>query len=103
MIVKMIQTLENKIESQINSLETMIEKMKERFNKDLEVIKKSQYTMNNAINAIKNTLEAIRIQDAWVWCSGLTQRDGMWRVQDGEHVYTRGGFMLMYGKTNTIL
>ena len=23
--------------------------------------------------------------------------------QDGEHVYTRGGFMLMYGKTNTIL
>jgi len=25
------------------------------------------------------------------------------RVQDGEHVYTRGGFMMMYGKTNTIL
>ena len=25
------------------------------------------------------------------------------RVQDGEHVYTRGGFMLMYCKTNTIL
>ena len=24
-------------------------------------------------------------------------------VQDGEHVYTFGGFMLMYGKTNTIL
>ena len=24
-------------------------------------------------------------------------------VQDAEHVYTRGGFMLMYGKTNTIL
>ena len=25
------------------------------------------------------------------------------RVQDGEHVLTRGGFMLIYGKTNTIL
>ena len=25
------------------------------------------------------------------------------RVQDGEHVYTRGGFMLIFGKTNTIL
>ena len=25
------------------------------------------------------------------------------RVQDGEHVYTRGGSTLMYGKTNTIL
>ena len=24
-------------------------------------------------------------------------------VQDGEHVHTRGGCMLMYGKTNTIL
>ena len=24
-------------------------------------------------------------------------------VQDGEHVYTHGGLMLMYGKTNTIL
>ena len=24
-------------------------------------------------------------------------------VQDGEHVYTCGGFMLMYGKTNTVL
>jgi len=22
-------------------------------------------------------------------------------VQDWEHMYTRGGFMLMYGKTNT--
>ena len=25
------------------------------------------------------------------------------RIQDGEHVYTCGGFMLIYGKTNTIL
>ena len=24
-------------------------------------------------------------------------------VQDGEHLYTRGRFMLMYGKTNSIL
>ena len=24
-------------------------------------------------------------------------------VRDGEHVYTCGGFMLIYGKTNTIL
>ena len=48
------------------------------------------------------------ILDAWGWCTGTTQRDGMGReeaggVQDGEHVYTRGGFMLMYGKNNTIL
>ena len=30
--------------------------------------------------------------------------EGGWRgVQDGEHVYTSGGFMLIYGKTNKIL
>ena len=45
-------------------------------------------------------------------CSGLVHWDdpegwygeGAGRgVQDGEHVYTRGRFMLMYGTTNTIL
>ena len=46
MIVKMIQNLEIKMESQINTLETRIEKMKDRFNKDLGEIKKSQYIMN---------------------------------------------------------
>ena len=44
-------------------------------------------------------------------CSGLMHWDdpegrygegGGRGVQDGEHVYTCGGFMLMYGKTNTI-
>ena len=52
----MIQNLEIKMESQINSLETRIDKVQERF-KDLVEIKKSQYIMNNAINEIKNTLE----------------------------------------------
>ena len=42
MIVKMIQNLEIKMESQINSLETRIEKMQERFNKDQEEIKENQ-------------------------------------------------------------
>ena len=40
LIVKMIQNLEIKMESQINSLETKIEKMQEKFNKDLEEIKR---------------------------------------------------------------
>ena len=65
MIVKMIQNLEIKMESQINNLETRIKKMQERFNKDLEEIKKSQYIMNSAINEIRNTVEATnRITEA---------------------------------------
>ena len=48
------------------------------------------------------------ILDAWGWCTGMTQRDGTGRevgggVQDGGHMYTCVEFMLMYGKTNTIL
>ena len=42
MIVKLIQYLEIKMESQINSLETKIEKMQERFNKDLEEKKRER-------------------------------------------------------------
>ena len=49
-----------------------------------------------------------RIQDAWGWCMGMIQRDGVgWEVGGGVHVwdrmYTRGGFMSMYGKTNRVL
>ena len=45
-------------------------------------------------------------------CSGLVHWDdperwygegGGMTVQDWEHVYTHGGYMLMYGKTNTVL
>ena len=45
-------------------------------------------------------------------CSGLVHWDdpkgwdgegGGRGVLDGEHMYTHGGFMSMYGKTNTIL
>ena len=47
-----------------------------------------------------------------IGCSGLVHWDdpegcygdgGGRQVQDGEHMYTHGGVMLMYGKTNTIL
>ena len=67
LIAKMIQNLEIKMESQINSLETRIEKMQEKFNKDLEEIKKkSQSRVNNAITEIKSTLEGTnsKITDA---------------------------------------
>ena len=33
---------------------------------------------------------------------GWDEEGGGRGVQDGEHMYTRGGFILMYGKTNTI-
>ena len=39
----------------------------------------------------------------WDDPEGWYREGGGRRVQDGEHVYTRGGCMLMYDKTNTIL
>ena len=39
----------------------------------------------------------------WDDLEGWHREGGGRRVRDGEHVYTCGGFMLMYGKTNTIL
>ena len=42
-------------------------------------------------NAIKNNVE------------GWYGEGGGWRVQDGEHMYTCGGFILIFRKTNTIM
>ena len=62
------------------------------------------------ISYMKRITSPGSIQDTG--CSGLVHWDDpegwYWEVcgrgvQDGKHVYTRGGFMLMYGKTNTIL
>ena len=39
----------------------------------------------------------------WDDPEGWYEEGGGRGVQDGEHVYTRDRFMLMYGKTNTIL
>ena len=46
-----------------------------------------------------NYLGLVHWDDPEGWYGEVGRR----RVQDGEHVYTRGGFMLMYGKINTIL
>ena len=39
----------------------------------------------------------------WGDLEGWYGEGGARGVQDGEYGYTRGRFMLMYGKTNTIL
>ena len=46
-------------------------------------------------------------QDAWGWCTGMTQRDGMGREVGGGfkmgNMYIHGRFISIYGKTTTIL
>ena len=43
------------------------------------------------------------IKERWDDPEGCYGEGGGRRVQDGEHMYTCGRFMLIYGKTNTIL
>ena len=45
------------------------------------------------------SLGLVHWNDPEGWCGEVGGR----AVQDWEDVYTRGGCMLMYGKTNTIL
>ena len=65
MIVKIIQTLRNRME-----------KTQETFNKDLEKLKSKQTMMNNTIHEIKNSLEGInsRIIEAEVQISDLEDK-----------------------------
>ena len=45
------------------------------------------------------------VSKKWVWIKqqmGWYGEGGGRRVQDGEHMYTCGGFILIFGKTNTI-
>ena len=39
----------------------------------------------------------------WDYPEGWYGEGGGRRVQDGEHMYTYGGFILIFGKTNTIM
>ena len=39
----------------------------------------------------------------WDDPEGWNGEGGRRRVQDGEHMYTCGGFILIFGKTNTIM
>ena len=39
-----------------------------------------------------------------IYIDGMGREEGGGsRVQDGEHMYTCGGFILIFGKTNTIM
>ena len=62
------------------------------------------------ISYVKQIISAGLVHDTgwsrlvhWDDPEGWYGEGGARGIQDGEHVYTCGGFMLMYGKTNTVL
>ena len=80
-----------------------------RENRGKEVIKKSPRN-ETLLSCMKRVASPGSKHDTG--CLGLVHWDdpegwngegGGRRVQDGEHMYTCGGFISMFGKTNTIL
>ena len=57
------------------------------------------YEMNRQSGFDTGSLELVHWDDSEGWYG----EGGGRGVQDGEHAYARGGLMLMYGRTNTIL
>ena len=54
---------------------------------------------------MKETMVKINKPKSWFFekTNKIDKREGGRRVQDGEHMYTCSGFILIFGKTNTIL
>ena len=59
-----------------------------------EMYQKGQYDLNDT-----GCLGLVHWEDPEGW----TGEGGGRRVQDGEHMYTCGGLILIFGKTNTIM
>jgi len=54
---------------------------------EIEAVIKKKKSPRNMYNIIRNELPVqvqCRTQDAWGWCTGMTQRDGMGREVGGE-------------------
>ena len=65
------------------------------------------YIVHSDMSKHRSLVNLNLILDSWGWCTGITQRDGTGRQEGGGfrmgNLYTCDRFMLMYGKTNTIL
>ena len=60
---------------------------------------------NQCVTVIKSLLITIVIlfEESTVYEKENSGEGGGRRVQDGEHMYTCDGFILIFGKTNTIM
>ena len=66
--------------------------------------KTSQQILTVWVNGGQTADDAVTGKAEWVHKSlGWNGEGGGRRVQDGEHMYTCGGFILIFGKTNTIM
>ena len=77
-----------------------------RYAEDTTLVVESEEELKSLLMKVKVESEKVGLKlniQHWDYPEGWNGEGGGRGDQDGEHVYTYGGFMLMYGKTNTIL
>ena len=67
---------------------------------DTTLIAESEEELKSLLMKVKEESEGLV---HWDDPEGWNGEGGGRRVQDGEHMYTCGGFILIFGKTNTIM
>ena len=67
---------------------------------DTTLIAESEEEVKSLLMKVKEESEGLV---HWDDPEGWNGEGGGRRVQDGEHMYTCGGFILIFGKTNTII
>ena len=67
------------------------------------ILKGRDITLSTKVRLVKAMVFPVVMYGCESWADGWYVEGGGRGVQDGEHVYTHRGCMLVYGKTNTIL
>ena len=67
------------------------------------IFKSRDITLPTKFRLVKAMVFPVVMYGFKSWTIKKAEEGGGRRVQDGEHMYTCGGFILIYGKTNTIL
>ena len=58
---------------------------------------RTAFTVSHRFWVVVFSFSFVSMQEGW------NGEGGGRRVQDGEHMYTCGGFILVFGKTNTVM
>ena len=76
-----------------------------RYADDTTLMAESEEELRSHLMKFKMESEKVglKLNMHWDDPEGWYGEGGGKRVQDGEHMYICGGFILIYGKTNTIL
>ena len=66
-------------------------------------LKSRDITLLTKVRLVKAMVFPVVMYGFKSWTINKAEEGGVRRVQDGEHMYTCGGFILIFGKSNTVM